>query len=117
MPLPVRERSLIKFGPFRDILLHTRLIEIGSIQLYDTVTKPLLYNVPIIIGLMLVVWATPNAYQILGPWNPSLQRVTPTNWRFLLWKPNLAWSVAIGLMLFYVLTRLGHPGRFLYFQF
>ena len=117
MPLPVREGSLIKFGPVSDFLLNHHLIQIGSIQLYDSVTKPLLYNVPVILGLMLLAWATPNTYQILGTANPALQKPAPTRWNFLLWKPNLAWSVAIGLMLFYVLTRLGHPGRFLYFQF
>lgn len=117
MPLPVRESSLIKFGPISDFLIHARFIEIGSIQLYDAVTKPLLYNVPVIIGLMMVAWATPNTYQILGPWNPSLQKVAPSGWDFLQWKPNLGWALGIGVMLFYVLTRLGHPGRFLYFQF
>jgi alginate O-acetyltransferase complex protein AlgI len=116
-PLPVRQGSLVNFGPISDFLLHYRLIEIGSIELYDSVTKPLLYNVPVIIGLALLAWGTPNTYQILGNWNPSLQKVTPIRWRFLLWEPSLAWSLSMGVMLFLVLTRLGHPGRFLYFQF
>ena len=117
LPLPVREGSLIKFGPISDFLLNAHLIQIGTIELYDTVTKPLLYNIPIIFGLMLLAWATPNAYQILGAANPALQKVPPTGWRFLIWQPSLAWSLSLGVMLFYVLTQLGHPGRFLYFQF
>ena len=116
-PLPVRESSLIKFGPISDFLLNHHLIQIGSIELYDSVTKPLLYNVPVIIGLGMLAWGTPNTYQILGRWNPSLQKVTPMNWRFLLWEPTRAWSLCMGVMLFFVLIRLDHPGRFLYFQF
>jgi hypothetical protein len=38
-------------------------------------------------------------------------------WRILYWQPTMIWSPAVGLMLFFILTRLGHPGRFLYFQF
>jgi alginate O-acetyltransferase complex protein AlgI len=117
LPLPVRQGSLVKFGPISDFLLHHRLIEIGSIELYNTVTKPLLYNIPVIIGLALLAWGTPNTYQILGTWNPSLQKVTPMRWRFLLWEPSRMWSLSVGVMLFFVLTRLDHPGRFLYFQF
>jgi alginate O-acetyltransferase complex protein AlgI len=117
LPLPVRESSLVKFGSLSDWLLSHHLIAIGSIELYDNVTKPLLYNIPIIAGLMLLAWGTPNTYQILGSCNPSLQKVTPLHWNFLLWQPNRAWSLCMGVMLFFVLTRLGHPGRFLYFQF
>ena len=117
LPLPVRESSLVNFGRMSGFLLHNGLIEIGSIELYNDVTKPLLYNIPLIVGLGLLAWGTPNTYQILGRWNPSLQKVTPTRWRFMQWEPNLVWSVGIGVMLFFVLTRLGHPGRFLYFQF
>ncbi len=118
LPLPVRESSLVKFGPVGGFLLNHGLIKIGSIELYDAVTKPLLYNVPLILGLALLAWGTPNTYQILGTWNPSLQKVTPLRrWRFLTWQPRLAWSVGVGVMLFFVLTRLDHPGRFLYFQF
>lgn len=117
LPLPVRESSLAKFGSLSGFLINHNLIKIGSIELYDAVTKPLLYNIPVIIGLALLAWGTPNTYQILGGWNPSLHKVAPTRWRFLLWEPNLAWSLCVGLMLFYVLTRLDHPGKFLYFQF
>jgi alginate O-acetyltransferase complex protein AlgI len=117
LPLPVRASSLVKFGSLSDWLLGHHLIAIGSIELYDTVTKPLLYNIPIIAGLMLLAWGTPNTYQILGSCNPSLQKVAPLHWRLLLWQPNRAWSLCMGVMLFFVLTRLGHPGRFLYFQF
>ncbi len=117
LPLPVRESSLVQFGPLSGFLIQHGLIGVGSIELYNTVTKPLLYNIPVIVGLMLLAWGTPNTYQILGAWNPSLQKVPPVRWGFLSWKPNQAWALCIGVMLFFVLTRLGHPGRFLYFQF
>jgi hypothetical protein len=117
LPLPVRESSLVQFGRFTGLLLHSQLIQVGSLELYDTVTKPLLYSAPLIAGLMLIAWFTPNTYQLLGRWNPSLQKVAPLRWNFLLWQPRLAWSVGVGAMLFVVLTRLDHPGRFLYFQF
>ena len=117
LPLPVRESSLVQFGPMSGFLLNHHLIRIGSIELYNSMTKPLLYSVPVIAGLMLLAWGTPNTYQILGKWNPSLQTVSPMRWGFLQWEPRLVWSVSIGLMLFFVLTRLDHPGRFLYFQF
>ncbi len=117
LPLQVRESSLVQFGRMTNFLLNHHIITVGSLELYEAVTKPLLYNAPLIGALMLVAWATPNTYQILGKWNPSLQKVPAMRWNFLLWQPRIAWSVSIGVMLFFVLTRLDHPGRFLYFQF
>ena len=116
-PLPVRGGSFVKFGPLADALVHGGLIQSGSIELYDQLTKPLLYNVPVIAGLMLLAWATPNTYQILGTWNPSLQKVTPMRWRLLQWQPNRFWAVIVGVLLFAAMTQLDRPGRFLYFQF
>jgi hypothetical protein len=66
---------------------------------------------------MVIAWGTPNVYQLLGAWSPALQKVPATRWWRFTWQPNLAWSVCAGLMLFYALTKLDHPGRFLYFQF
>ena len=117
LPLPVRASSLVEFGPFGGVLMHLHLISIGSLELYNTVTKPLLYNMPVVFGLMLLAWGTPKTYQILGSWNPSLQKVSRMRWRFAFWQPNLTWAAGMGAMLFFVLTRLDHPGRFLYFQF
>jgi hypothetical protein len=117
LPLPVRAGSFAAFGTPGQVLLHLGLIGPGPVEDYVSMTRPLLLNIPIILALMVLAWGTPNTYQILGSWNPSLQKVTPTRWRFILWQPSLPWAVCIGAMLFYVLTRLDHPGKFLYFQF
>jgi alginate O-acetyltransferase complex protein AlgI len=117
LPLAVRAGSFDKFGALAVPLQHLGLIAPGAPEVYDAVTKPLLYNSAIILGLLVLVWGTPNTYQILGSWNPALQKVKPARWPVLRWQPNLAWSLCTGVALFLVFTMLGHPGKFLYFQF
>jgi hypothetical protein len=117
LPLSIRGGRIAQFGWLGDFLNRHGLIVIGPAELYDTVTKPLLYNSLLIAALAAVAWGTPNAIQLLGEWSPALQKVPPTRWRFLQWQPTFPWAVGVGVMLFYVMTQLDHPGRFLYFQF
>ena len=66
------------------------------------------------------MWFLPNTQQILAHFQPALEltpsdRIEPRPHIF--WRPNVAWGVALGLMLFVSLIRLENPSSFLYFQF
>jgi alginate O-acetyltransferase complex protein AlgI len=118
LPLSVAGFRLVRFGAAGTFLYHHGIIALSATHaLWDTVTKPLLSNSLLIFGLMVIAWGTPNSTQLLGESSTALQKIPGTQWRFLLWKPNLQWATAIGLALYFVLTRLNQPGRFLYFQF
>lgn len=74
---------------------------------------------PILAGLA-IVWFLPNTQQILERFHPAIE-VSPADRSEgrvrVLWQPNLAWGLALGLVLFVVLVRLENPTSFLYFQF
>ncbi len=74
---------------------------------------------PIAAGLA-IVWFLPNTQQILARFNPSLE-LTPSDRSErglrILWQPNLAWGISLGLILLAALTKLENPSSFLYFQF
>lgn len=118
LPLPIFAESVLgHLGAAGDFLIRQGVILIDNQEHYDAITRPLMYNTMLGIGLGVIAWSTPNAYQILGEYSPGLQKVSEIKWKFLLWRPNLLWAVVVGLGLFLALTRLDHPGRFLYFQF
>jgi len=117
-PLPVAAYRLNRLGIVGNFLYsHGVIILTSTHVLWDAVTKPLMVNCALIVALCLIVWAAPNSVQILDSFSPALQKVEQTKWRLLRWRPNLNWAGGIGAILFFVLTRLGTPGRFLYFQF
>jgi alginate O-acetyltransferase complex protein AlgI len=62
-------------------------------------------------ALFPVVWFLPNTQQILGeePANASF-------WPILRWKPNLYWTIAVGVLFFAILANMENS-QFLYFQF
>lgn len=74
---------------------------------------------PILVGLA-IVWGLPNTQQILAKFRPAIELTQfdqrPGGWR-VLWQPNLAWSVCLGLTFFAVLVKMQNPTSFLYFQF
>ena len=74
---------------------------------------------PVAVGLA-IVWLLPNTQQILVRYKPAIE-LTPsdrTEGRFrVLWQPNLAWGVGLGMLLFAALTKFENPSSFLYFQF
>jgi len=70
-----------------------------------------------IVLLLGVCWLQPNAYQILGRFNPALQKVEAVS--RLQWRPGLVWASALGLLAALSLSQIlsGAPSEFIYFQF
>ncbi len=67
-----------------------------------------------------IVWALPNTQQIFGHFLPSIERLTSdTNQGLvrIVWSPNAAWGMTLGLVLFLILVKMQDPSTFLYFQF
>jgi D-alanyl-lipoteichoic acid acyltransferase DltB (MBOAT superfamily) len=117
LPLELRGGRLTELGTIGNFFYHLGIIAPGRADVFVTFTRPLMQNCELIVLLAAIAWGAPNIYQILGDWSPALQKVPAARWRRLLWQPNLAWSLGAGVLLFYALTKLDHPGRFLYFQF
>lgn len=63
-------------------------------------------------ALFPVVWWMPNTQQILGE-----EPVRDGGWLTLRWKPSLAWTLAVAVLLFATLARMDQSSSFLYFQF
>ena len=118
LPLPIMADSKLGHGGFiRDFMINHGLVYLAKAEAYRAVTQPLMYNIALVLALALIAWCTPNTYQILGDYSPGLQKVSAMKSKLLSWKPNLAWALIVGTGLFLAMTRLSHPGRFLYFQF
>jgi alginate O-acetyltransferase complex protein AlgI len=118
LPLSIAGFRLNRFGPVGEFFYRHGLIVLSPTHtLWDTVTKPLLVNSLMIMGMALIVWGAPNSIQLMGLASPALQKIPATRWRLLVWKPNVVWGLLIAVSLYYVLTQLDQPGRFLYFQF
>jgi D-alanyl-lipoteichoic acid acyltransferase DltB (MBOAT superfamily) len=64
-----------------------------------------------------VVWLAPNTQQIMTKFEPALGRSIANPYEWLTWKPNWAWSIALGLIAGLAFLELGSAGEFLYFQF
>ncbi len=69
--------------------------------------------------LFAIVWLLPNTQEILAKYE-SAEGVHPAKPVFgfnLLWRPNLAWALAIAAAFLISLTFVENTSRFLYFQF
>jgi alginate O-acetyltransferase complex protein AlgI len=67
-----------------------------------------------------IVWFLPNTQQILSRYKPSLEKSAwqqPGVPRRMLWCPDIAWGLALGVLFFCVLVEIQNPSTFLYFQF
>lgn len=73
-----------------------------------------LRNLSRILPGLLIVWFLPNTQQILGQAGTAIQAA---RWRWLAWKPSLAWSIAIGVLFFIAVINIEDSSTFLYFQF
>ncbi len=104
-------------GPLQSFLLDNHVFVVGLRETYDTVTRPLFENLGLGLVLALIAFTMPNVYQILTTWSPALNKVKSLEWLRLAWKPNLAWAVGVGTMLFLTTLYFDRTGRFLYFQF
>lgn len=69
-------------------------------------------------ALLLLCWLLPNAYQILGSYNPALQRPERARLR-LSWSPSVGWAVVMGGLAALCASQMfaGAPSEFIYFQF
>ncbi|HEY9878704.1 MAG TPA: MBOAT family protein [Leptolyngbyaceae cyanobacterium] len=75
--------------------------------------------------LLMIVWFSPNVYQIMGRYNPSLDELPKEEtsvWsqkleHLLQWRPNWVWSAVAGVMMSLSLLCFTRVSEFLYFQF
>ena len=65
------------------------------------------------IGL-LIVWFCPNTQEILNQADAS---ISSSRWAWMTWRPDLKWSVAIGVLFLVSLLYIQNTATFLYFQF
>jgi D-alanyl-lipoteichoic acid acyltransferase DltB (MBOAT superfamily) len=69
---------------------------------------------------LLIVWCLPNTQQILANFKPAIE-VTGADRKPALisyvWRPNAAWALTLGVILFVAVIRMQDPSSFLYFQF
>lgn len=67
--------------------------------------------------LFMIVWFAPNTQQIMTKYEPALGQPINNPYSWLIWKPNLMWAIALGLMGGLAFMEVGSSGEFLYFQF
>lgn len=117
LPLTIPQRGNHSLGTVSDWFLNNHILVAGLRQTYNEVTIPLLKNSVFVVMLGIIVFAAPNAYQILGKWSPALNKVKPIRWQFLAWRPYWVAAVGTGSLLFATTLYFNHTARFLYFQF
>jgi D-alanyl-lipoteichoic acid acyltransferase DltB (MBOAT superfamily) len=69
---------------------------------------------------LVIVWCFPNTQQILANFKPALEITGADREPALLsctWRPNAAWALALGVILFIAVVKMQDPSSFLYFQF
>ena len=69
------------------------------------------------LGLAVVAFCAPNAYQIMGERSPALTKVHWTLRPWQQWQPTLGWAVIAGVLLFVSSLRFDQTAQFLYYQF
>ena len=67
--------------------------------------------------LLAIAWFAPNSHQILGRWSPALFKPNEAPQPYLRWRPNLAWTAVMLVLMVFCLANLHKEARFLYFQF
>jgi hypothetical protein len=93
------------------------ILVVGLRSTYNATTLPLFQNYLLIMGLGLIAFLAPNAYQILNKWSPALNKVKPLRWQFLAWRPSWFTALGAGSALFAATQFFNQTARFLYFQF
>jgi alginate O-acetyltransferase complex protein AlgI len=74
-------------------------------------------NILLGLGLAVIAFCAPNAYQILGDRSPALTKVRGALPPAKQWQPTIRWAVACGLLLFFASLRFDQAAQFLYYQF
>jgi len=69
-----------------------------------------------LLALLGIALLAPNTGQILARYEPALGLKTGGQTR-LSWTPSLKWALAVAIVAFAAILRLGGPSEFLYWQF
>jgi alginate O-acetyltransferase complex protein AlgI len=91
-------------------------VEVGISQKYTTLGIPL---------ILLFIFISPNIYQIMGRYSPSLNNPASGNillsnerlFNVIRWRPNKVWSAILGFLTAVSLLCFTRVSEFLYFQF
>jgi D-alanyl-lipoteichoic acid acyltransferase DltB (MBOAT superfamily) len=118
---------VVTWVPFRATTLQGTKTMLGSMAglrgadalLIISQEKWLAAGAPLLLGLTVAVWLLPNTWQIMRIGN---EKVTmPPGWTLagilLQWRPNVAWALAVGMIMAYSVLQLGSSSEFLYFDF
>jgi D-alanyl-lipoteichoic acid acyltransferase DltB (MBOAT superfamily) len=115
-PLPLPGIDLPHFGALRGIF-DGHVFVVGLREDYNSITRPLMTNLLLTLGLAMIAFGAPNIYQIMAQYSPALNKVKEMSWRWLVWRPSLGWAIVVVAFLVCAAQRFDHPARFLYFQF
>jgi alginate O-acetyltransferase complex protein AlgI len=89
-----------------------------SVSLYDAIEYARIWKQPLVLAfLFAVVWAMPNAHQIMGKYSPALAKSQTVKWHMFAWQPSVVWALLTGVVFFLCLVLLQNTAKFLYFQF
>ena len=97
-------------GPLQNFL--TRTHHILAVSNTDTLPGPAALALRFVI-----VWAFPNSQTIMAKFEPTLETIRASAWRWLTWEPTLRWALTLGTLLAFDLMSLQQTKVFLYFQF
>jgi len=74
-----------------------------------------------LVAMFVIVWALPNAQQVLHRHRPALEtypgELSPPRWRALEWRPAPAWALVTAALFVAALINLTRVSEFLYYQF
>lgn len=117
LPLPFPLSDMHLAGSLAGFLLDHHVLVLRPRAEYNAVTRALLGNWALIVGLAVIAFKAPNVYQILDRFSPALGKVQALSWRWLLWRPSVAWALVCSVLLYLSEQQFDHAARFLYFQF
>ena len=81
--------------------------------MYETVAQ----EIAAVIAAFAIIWGLPNIYEMLGEASPAIGKTAKVTRGPFVWRPDLRWAVAIGLMGFAGVLFIGRTTEFIYFQF
>jgi len=77
--------------------------------------------IALILALIMVVWCTPNTYEIMSRYRPALDSFgiasAQRSARGLLWRPTVIWALALGIATALSIGFLARTTAFLYYRF
>jgi D-alanyl-lipoteichoic acid acyltransferase DltB (MBOAT superfamily) len=107
--LPAGLRSVIgPLGPFLEV--HSVSFTLGG-------GTQFVKMVAWIAALLPIVFFVPNTQQIMGRFEPALERVLPARPNVFQWQPDRTWAIVVGSIAAFGILALTQHSEFLYFQF